>query len=708
MCNRVKKELARVFAAIVCMSAFSVYAGDVQVIAPVSASSSTDYGSNYDAQYMIDGSGLTTTGTIWEAVHTNQNAHYLFWHSDTPIRVGEQWVEFDLGAVYHVTNALIWQFAQTNFTSRGIQTFDIRVADEDHIFSVISTDNLLDQATGDPQEPLQVVQMVVKNIRYIRFMVNSNWGASGIVGLSEVRFEVETPDPLPTNFILMPLSASASTYYGDGTRYGPQFMADGSGLTGIGQSMTHTNANGPELFWHSDGSSINGHWVEFDLGATYNITNALIWQLAQKNLTTRGVKDYSIDVAGSDHVFSSYATGRTLNQATGDANEPVQVVSLVADEVRYVRLNIQSNYGASYVGLSEVAFEVALPEANPDDVLLKPYAVSVSSFHADNYGPQWMIDGSGLTGSGRSASHTDANAWELFWHSEEGTVVADQWVEFDLGVPCKVTNMLIWQLAQNRFTERGLKEFTIKVAGSDRVFSTYSTGNMLNKSAGQPEQIARVMPLAADDIRYVKLEVQSNWGSSQNIVGLSEVCFEVVPPETNAFIRIPLTNSVSTYYEENPAISLIDGSGLVGEGIAATHENGLGQGSMWLSDDSAVSNQWVELDLGGELNLVSAAIWQYNQTATHEGAGADFTGRGIREMVIYTAGNDKSYTEYGGVQLKQSSGFATEPAQLVNLTADRVRYVKFAISSNWGYDEHVGLGEVRFLYKRGGLLILVQ
>ncbi|MBV5333130.1 hypothetical protein JZU54_06220, partial [bacterium] len=103
------------------------------------------------------------------------------------------------------------------------------------------------------------------------------------------------------------------------------------------------------------------------------------------------------------------------------------------------------------------------------------------------------------------------------------------------------------------------------------------------------------------------------------------------------------------------------------------------------------------------MKLVSAAIWQSNQTEAHNGAlSSEYLKRGVRLMTIYTAGGDKSYTEYGTVQLARGTGLAAEPAQLVSLEASRVRYVKFAVNASWGDFERVGLSEVRFLYKRTG------
>ncbi len=165
--------------------------------------------------------------------------------------------------------------------------------------------------------------------------------------------------------IVAPVSATASTTWAGTPGYvSPNYLIDGSGLTGAGRSATHSNASASGLFWHSNtGIVVANQWLEFDLGVVYDISNALVWQLAQSGLTLRGVKTFTIKVAGPDRVFSTLSTGNPLNQATGAANEPVQVVSLATPYVRYVRFEIQTNWGASgIVGLSEVRFEAMLPE----------------------------------------------------------------------------------------------------------------------------------------------------------------------------------------------------------------------------------------------------------------------------------------------------------------------------------------------------------
>ncbi len=360
MYNRVKSELVRVVTTAMVLFAISAMAEDLYVLAPVSVSTSTSYSGWGEPIAMINGSGMTGEGR--SGTHTNANERYLFWHSNGTT-VSDQWAEFDLGREYYVAYALIWQLAQDNVSllDRGVKDFTIRLAGEDHVFTDFSSETMTMAVLGEANVPAQIFAVGELGVRYVRFEIDSNYGDQ-YVGLSEVRFEVSAPPPIDGVFTLAPQVATASTFYSDGTGYGPQFMVDGSGMTGNNRSATHTHLNATKLFWHSDGTTVSNQWVEFDLGNIYTITNALIWQLAQSNLTARGVQDFDIDVAGTNHVFTSYSTGKTLNRATVDPDQFCQIIPLYTQDVRYIRFDINSNFGDTYVGLSEVRFEVILPE----------------------------------------------------------------------------------------------------------------------------------------------------------------------------------------------------------------------------------------------------------------------------------------------------------------------------------------------------------
>ncbi len=690
-------------------------AGDAIIRTPVSVLPKSFYNASYRSDYTINGSGLTGTGR--EATHTNANAANLFWLSASGL-VTNEYITFDLGESCHVTNALVWQLAQAGDTNRGVKTFTISVAGPNGTYKTLSTNNALAVASGSANEPVQVVPLLAGGVRYVRFWVESNHGSTNMVGLSEVRFEILHVEPYVREQVTaIPRAATASTFY-DGN-YAPGWMIDGSGLTGdFGREATHTNANAGNQFWHSSvGIVVSNQWVEFDLGLPYHVTNALVWQLAQANLTTRGVKDFTIKVAGADYQFTTLSSGNRLAIATGAGQEPVQVVPLLAENVRYVRFNIESNWGASgIVGLSEVRFEVLHTEPHPTAMVLCPAFATPSSRYSggEDFSGDGLLNGTSVIGTGRDARHLNTGDFKTFWHSNTGTVISNQWVEFDLGGLYNVTNALVWQLTQTAQSGRGIKRFTVQVAGYDRAFTTFSTSNTLFIARVTSDyEPVQVVPLGAPNVRYVRFNVEANWGAG-DVVGLGEVRFEVAPVSalnTNGTLRLAVTNTASSAYVNNPASYLIDGSGLTGVGLSATHTNGLGQTCMWLSDTGNVTNGWVEFDLGAEVDLLSGAVWQYNQTRDQSlNLNLAYLGRGARALTIYTAGGNKSYTEYGAARLIKGTGTVSEPAQFIRLEKQGVRYVKFTFKGNCYDDntERVGLSEVRFIYKkRNGTLIRV-
>ncbi|HRT28439.1 MAG TPA: discoidin domain-containing protein [Kiritimatiellia bacterium] len=685
------------------------------IIAPVNAAARTTWDGTSQGQprfvspqYLIDGSGLTGTGR--NAMHNCANASNLFWHSGWNA-VTNGWLEFDLGATYRVTNALIWQLAQESMTTRGLRSFSILTAGTDKAYALLSASNQLSQATKNVSVPVQIVPLIADNVRWIRFDIHESWGDSAIVGLSEVRFEVYPVPQVPQEpqvRIMSPIAATASTTW-DGTASGqanfvsPTYMIDDSGLSGIGRDAVHLPNNGGGLFWHSNtGIIVSNQWVEFDLGMTCDLTNALIWQLAQKTLTTRGVKDFTILTAGEDRIFVEYATGH-LNQAAGTTNEPIQVVPLYVHGVRYVRFNIQSNWGGgSIVGLSEVKFEVLRVHPATNALTLAYVEASASTTYQRSgfVSPSYLVDDVGLIGTGRDALHVDRDAGGLFWHSQTNVVLSDQWIEFDLGAPYDLQSVLLWQLAQTNLTARGIKAYSIQTAGTNRVFTTIAASNVLRRASRTLLEPVQYVPLTATETRYVRLDIHSNWGAT-DVVGLSAVKFEVAPPPDidKSVWRTPRVVQSSSASDTNPVSRLIDDSGIEGTGLAATHTNGLGQSSMWLSGFGVITNEWVEFDLGREVDLDAVVIWQYNQTVLPDMSSASgCLKRGVRGTRIYLAGTDHAYSEHGFFGLPIGSGSTDEPAHLIKLDVDRVRYVKLAICSNWGDPCYVGLGEVKLLH----------
>ena len=165
------------------------------------------------------------------------------------------------------------------------------------------------------------------------------------------------------------VSATATTWYD--ALHEPSYMVDGSGLTGVGFTATHSEAENAANMWHAgEGAGINGaapitdnQFVTFNLGGTYDLSTVSIWQMNQTANFGRGVNQfdilYSVD-GGSTYLSSSL--NNNLAISTG-GNISAQNFSLVQTGVTHVRFEIDSAHSANvneYVGLSEVMFDGTL------------------------------------------------------------------------------------------------------------------------------------------------------------------------------------------------------------------------------------------------------------------------------------------------------------------------------------------------------------
>ena len=141
------------------------------------------------------------------------------------------------------------------------------------------------------------------------------------------------------------------------------------------------------------------------------------------------------------------------------------------------------------------------------------------------------------------------------------------------------------------------------------------------------------------------------------------------------------------------AINTINGNGLNAPGDeTATHGAGSGSGTMWLGSTSEGSGigMFITFDLGSEMDLDGAYIWNYNQ----DGSG----GRGYLNFDIYVGGSGDSAATtllVAGSSIVREAGGSPVSAQFEAFSASDVQYVKFLSQSN-GSNDIVGLSEVRF------------
>ena len=166
----------------------------------------------------------------------------------------------------------------------------------------------------------------------------------------------------------------------------PAELINGSGLSEESASATHDSEAVASTMWFAgdlDGGLTGGttavgepvvadQAVVFDLGATYKLSTAYIWNQNQNgrfgDFTGRGVDLFDIYVSSDTDANTASWTlvgeDYDLAKAGGTAAEPAQSVLFSADDVRMVKFDIQtaqSGLANEYVGLSEVRFE-SIPE----------------------------------------------------------------------------------------------------------------------------------------------------------------------------------------------------------------------------------------------------------------------------------------------------------------------------------------------------------
>lgn len=159
----------------VCLGLTMLVSGAVsaQEITPVGITVSSTFGT-YDPLHLIDDSGMAG------GLHDDNWENMWLAPEVTP------WLVFDLGDVYDLSAADIWQYLYGGSSDRDVQTFDILISMDGSTFTLITSGGLT-QATG-ATTAVQVVPFVATG-RYVRFEVTSNYGSSAYTGLSEVKFE---------------------------------------------------------------------------------------------------------------------------------------------------------------------------------------------------------------------------------------------------------------------------------------------------------------------------------------------------------------------------------------------------------------------------------------------------------------------------------------------------------------------------------------
>jgi hypothetical protein len=130
---------------------------------------------------------------------------------------------------------------------------------------------------------------------------------------------------------------------------------------------------------------------------------------------------------------------------------------------------------------------------------------------------------------------------------------------------------------------------------------------------------------------------------------------------------------------------IVDGSGLSSLSLTATHAFG-DPGNSWVSADGTPTGQ-VTFDLHGTFTLVGMSVWNFNSLNT----------AGVQGVSVSTSTDGATFTPLAGGPTTFAQGAAApEPPQQFTFGPVVADFVRFDITSNYGFPDSTGLNEVGF------------
>lgn len=352
--------------------------------------------------------------------------------------------------------------------------------------------------------------------------------------------------------------------------------------------------------------------------------------------------------------------------------------------------------------------------AHADVIDIAPWN-SVGSTELPGFG---RIDDNLVNGSGLTGIEHDVDVLAMWLSTGTccgGTLDTDPFVMFDLGAVYTVDSFRVWNYNEiGALSTRGVKDVKITYGVSSPTETVLPGVTQFQQATGAVGDTGEVFntftPFSA---RFIKFDIDSNYGDASTFYGLSEVQFEgtATGPTLIRGVSIESVSSELTLGFDRDADSLVDGSGLHVGGFG-THTSvadgpaGFDNGPMWLNVGTTnccggVSNvnspgpgqddmPEVTFDLGDIYNVSDMRVWNYNEV--------NITTRGVNEMEVLVSVDNVTFDSLGTFNLEIAPGREdVDFSETFALNANGVRYVKFDIISGHGGDNgFVGLSEVQF------------
>ncbi len=184
------------------------------------------------------------------------------------------------------------------------------------------------------------------------------------------------------------------------------------------------------------------------------------------------------------------------------------------------------------------------PLAEAAIITIAPGNVTASSQIGAPFDRQddYLVDGSGLTG-GQHTTAVQPNMW-LSTGNGFGGIDPDPSVTFDLGAVYTISSFRVWNYNESppNLTNRGVNGVSVLFGTTPALGSTvpgitnFAQADGLNTYAGQ-----NFNAFAPFNARYIKFDINSNYGDTNTFYGLSEVQFDgVLVPEPGSLALLGL------------------------------------------------------------------------------------------------------------------------------------------------------------------------
>ena len=307
--------------------------------------------------------------------------------------------------------------------------------------------------------------------------------------------------------------------------------------SGLGAGDTHSNDfNHMWLTVNNDPAP----FIEVDLGAEYSLSTIQTWNYNEACCLGRGVNTGTLQTATTYGANSpNYGAGIPVgfSQAPGTVTNFSETAAVGGLLARYVRLNVTSNHGDTFTGLSEVRFDGTLnPSGIPD---LEVVGVTASSEFGGREAIN-AVNNSGLFGPSHTIQPTGT-----MWLTDQNNPAPE--ITFDFGSVQPVGNLTLWNYNEvlpndpSRDAEllgRGINEVDILVSNDNITYTPLLTHNFAIAPGDGTVNFGEFVPLNTNS-RYVRLDVQSNHGNAEGFTGISEIAFGPIPePSTGLLLGV--------------------------------------------------------------------------------------------------------------------------------------------------------------------------